>query len=134
VSPRYVDERPKDLRTDVLDAWHRLRADAGREGHALCLQDGKRSVGQQRREFAEAVRRSGTPEQAARYVLPPEKSMHVKGIAVDVQPFSSAALVARHGRALGWCRRYENEYWHFEYDRSYPAAGCPALLPSAVGT
>jgi LAS superfamily LD-carboxypeptidase LdcB len=118
----------------MLDAWHRLRADARRHGNALCLQDGKRSTGQQLHEFAEAVRRFGTPEQAAGYVLPPEKSMHVRGIAVDVQPLSSADWAAGHGHALGWCRRYLNEYWHFEYDRTYATAGCPTLLPNAIGT
>jgi D-alanyl-D-alanine dipeptidase len=32
------------------------------------------------------------------------------------------------------CRRYQNEYWHFEYDPDHAAAGYPALLPSATGT
>lgn len=131
---RYVDEPPKGLRRDALDAWRRLRATAAEQGGRLCLHDGKRSVGQQQREFDEAVRRFGTEELAARYVLPPEKSMHVKGIAVDVQPLDSAAWVERNGQALGWCRRYENEPWHFEYSRNHVTEGCPALLPSATGT
>lgn len=131
---RYVDEEPGGLRQDVLDAWHRLRATAGEQGVRLCVQDGKRSVGQQQREFDEAVRRFGNAELAARYVLPPEKSMHVKGLAVDVQPLESAGWVERNGRALGWCRRYLNEEWHFEYDPGYVTAGCPAMLPSASGS
>ena len=131
---RYVDEQPEGLRPDVLEAWRRLRAAATAQGVGLCLNDGKRSVGQQRREFEEAVRRFGTAELAARYVLPPEKSMHVKGIAVDVQPLESAAWVQHHGPALGWCRRYLNEEWHFEYDAAYATAGCPVMLPSASGT
>ena len=130
---RYVDEQPKGLAPAVLVAWNRLRALAGEQGVRLCVQDGKRSVGQQQREFAEAVRRFGTPELAGRYVLPPEKSMHVKGLAVDVQPLASAGWVERNGGALGWCRRYENERWHFEYDPNYAVAGCPVLLPSATG-
>lgn len=130
---RYVDEQPRGLRPDVLDAWERLRATAEEHGIGLCLNDGKRSVGQQQREFTEAVRKFGTPELAAQYVLPPEKSMHVRGIAVDVQPIASAGWVESSGGVLGWCRRYENEYWHFEYDPTY-IAGCPALLPSATGT
>ncbi|MFD0203408.1 MULTISPECIES: D-alanyl-D-alanine carboxypeptidase family protein [Saccharothrix] len=131
---RYVDEQPEGLRPDVLRAWRELRAAAAGQGVGLCLNDGKRSVGQQRREFEDAVRRFGTEELAARYVLPPEKSMHVKGIAVDVQPLESAAWVQRHGPALGWCRRYLNEEWHFEYDPAYASTGCPAMLPSASGT
>lgn len=129
---RYVDEKPDGLRPDVLDAWRRLRAAAGEQGVTLCVQDGKRSVRQQEAEFADAVRRFGTPELAGKYVLPPEKSMHVTGIAVDVQPLASAGWVERNGAALGWCRRYQNEAWHFEYDPDYASAGCPALLPSAA--
>jgi hypothetical protein len=131
---RYVDERPDGLRPDVLRAWQRLRAAAGGQGVGLCLNDGKRSVAQQRREFEDAVRRFGNAEPAARYVLPPEKSMHVTGIAVDVQPLESAAWVERHGPALGWCRRYLNEEWHFEHDPAYATSGCPAMLPSASGS
>ncbi|KOX25980.1 peptidase M15B and M15C dd-carboxypeptidase VanY/endolysin [Saccharothrix sp. NRRL B-16348] len=131
---RYVDELPDGLRPDVLEAWHRLRAATQGQGVGLCLNDGKRSVGQQRREFEDAVRRFGTAELAARYVLPPEKSMHVTGIAVDVQPLESAAWVERHGPALGWCRRYLNEEWHFEYDPAHASTGCPPMLPSASGS
>ncbi|RBM13052.1 peptidase M15 [Prauserella sp. PE36] len=130
---RYVNEEPRGLRPDVLAAWHRLRTEAGKHGVRLCLNDGKRSAGQQRREFTDAVQRFGTEELAARYVLPPEKSMHVKGIAVDVQPHASAGWVERNGHALGWCRRYENEYWHFEYSPDHRTSGCPAMLPSATG-
>jgi hypothetical protein len=131
---RYVDEPPQRLRPDVLAAWQRLRAAAGEDRVLLCLQDGKRSVGQQQRQFADAVQQFGSAELASRYVLPPEESMHVKGIAVDVQPLASAGWVQRNGSAHGWCRRYENEAWHFEYDPAYVASGCPALLPSATGS
>jgi zinc D-Ala-D-Ala carboxypeptidase len=131
---RYVDEEPQGPRPDVLDGWKRLRAKAEAQGVRLCVQDSKRSVAQQQREFTDAVRRFGTPELAARYVLPPEKSNHVKGVAVDIQPTASAAWVEANGRALGWCRRYDNEYWHFEYDPAYETGVCPKLLPSATGS
>jgi hypothetical protein len=134
VDKRYVNEKPEGLRSDVLAAWRRLRTEAEKNSVHLCVQDGKRSVGQQQGEFDEAVRRFGTRELAARYVLPPEKSMHVKGTAVDVQPPNSAAWVEEHGATLGWCRRYENETWHFEFHPDYLTDGCPALLPSATGS
>lgn len=134
VDARYVDEDPRGLRPDVLAAWQRLRAAADAAGVRLCLQDGKRSTGQQQHEFDDAVRRFGTPELAAHYVLSPARSMHVRGIAVDVQPVESAAWVEGAGRPLGWCRRYANETWHFEYDPAYVTDGCPPLLPSATGT
>ena len=131
---RYVDERPDGLRPDVLAAFQRLRAAAQADGVRMCVNDGKRSKAQQQREFDNAVHKFGTAELAARYVLPPDKSMHVKGIAVDVQPLSSAAWIEHNGRDLGWCRRYDNEKWHFEYDPHYVTDGCPPLLPSATGS
>jgi zinc D-Ala-D-Ala carboxypeptidase len=130
---RYVDEPPERLPPDTLAAWQRLRAAAGQGGVQLCLNDGKRSRDQQARQFADAVQQFGSAELASRYVLQPDESMHVEGIAADVQPLASAGWVERNGRALGWCRRYENEPWHFEYDPAYVASGCPALLPSATG-
>jgi hypothetical protein len=131
---RYVDERPERLPPDTLAAWQRLRAAAGENGVQLCLNDGKRSREQQARQFADAVQQFGSAEQASRYVLQPDESMHVVGVAVDVQPLASAAWVERNGSAIGWCRRYENEPWHFEYDPAYVTSGCPALLPSATGS
>ena len=128
VDARYVDEEPEGLRPDVLAAWRELRAAAD---VTMCVNDGKRSNAQQQREFDEAVEKFGTPELAANYVLPPGKSNHVKGIAVDVQPYAAAEWVEANGQAHGWCRRYDNEYWHFEYDPGY-TAGCPALLPDAT--
>ncbi|MEV0678721.1 D-alanyl-D-alanine carboxypeptidase family protein [Actinosynnema sp. NPDC050436] len=134
VDGRYLNEPATGLHPEVLAAWQRLVDAAGGKGVRLCLNDGKRSTGQQQAEFDASVRQLGSPELAAKYVLPPEKSMHVKGRAVDIQPQDSAIWVERNARSLGWCRRYDNEYWHFEYDPSYVDSGCPALLPSATGS
>lgn len=131
---RYVDEPPDRMPPDTLTAWQRLRAAAGEDGVQLCLNDGKRSRDQQAQQFADAVQQFGSAELASEYVLQPDESMHVVGIAVDIQPLASAGWVERNGAALGWCRRYENEPWHFEYDAAYVTSGCPALLPSATGS
>jgi hypothetical protein len=132
VDARYVDEEPDGLRADVRSAWGELRAAAEDDGVPMCVNDGKRSNAQQQAEFDEAVEKFGTPELAADYVLPPEESNHVKGFAVDVQPYAAAEWVEANGQAYGWCRRYDNEYWHFEYDRAYTEDGCPGLLPDAT--
>jgi zinc D-Ala-D-Ala carboxypeptidase len=58
----------------------------------------------------------------------------VIGFAVDIQPIESAKWVEKNGNTLGWCRRYENEQWHFEYHASYSTGGCPPMLPKAVGS
>ncbi|MFJ8961692.1 D-alanyl-D-alanine carboxypeptidase family protein [Lentzea sp. NPDC102401] len=135
IDARYFDEDPRGLRPEVLKAWLALRAKASEQGVKLCLNDGKRSRQQQQAEFDEAVKKFGTEELASKYVLnPPDRSMHVIGFAVDVQPIESAKWVEKNGNSLGWCRRYENEQWHFEYNAGYPTGGCPALIPSATGS
>ncbi|WP_330276689.1 D-alanyl-D-alanine carboxypeptidase family protein [Lentzea sp. NBC_00516] len=135
IDARYFDEEPRGLRPEVLKAWLALRAKASEQGVKLCLNDGKRSRQQQQAEFDEAVKKFGTEELASKYVLnPPDRSMHVIGFAVDIQPIESAKWVENNGSSLGWCRRYENEQWHFEYNAGYPTGGCPALIPSATGS
>ncbi|WP_176929512.1 D-alanyl-D-alanine carboxypeptidase family protein [Lentzea albidocapillata] len=135
IDARYFDEEPEGLPPEVLQAWLQLRQKASEQGIKLCLNDGKRSRQQQQAEFDEAVEKFGTEELASKYVLnPPDRSMHVIGLAVDIQPIESAKWVEKNGGALGWCRRYENEQWHFEYDSRYATGGCPALIPSATGS
>jgi D-alanyl-D-alanine carboxypeptidase len=135
IDARYFDEKPDGLPPEVLKAWQTLRTKASEQGVQLCLNDGKRSRQQQQKEFDEAVKKFGTEELASRYVLnPPDRSMHVLGQAVDIQPIESAKWVEKNGSTLGWCRRYENEQWHFEYNAGYPTGGCPALVPSATGS
>ncbi|MFC3448987.1 D-alanyl-D-alanine carboxypeptidase family protein [Amycolatopsis speibonae] len=133
VDKRYVDEETSGMRPDVIEAWKAVRAKAKAQNVELCVNDGKRSRAQQQQEFDKAVKRFGSVEQAKKWALQPETSMHVKGIAVDIQPLNSASWVDKNGGALGWCRRYDNEKWHFEYDPAYVTGGCPALLPSATG-
>jgi len=134
IDARYLDEAPDGLRGDVLEAWKSLRAKASTEGVTLCLNDGKRSRSQQQKEFDDAVEKFGNAELAGRYVLPPDKSMHVLGYAIDIQPIESAKWIEKNGSPFGWCRRYENEQWHFEYNAGYSTGGCPALVPSATGS
>lgn len=135
IDARYLDEAPAGLRPEVSQAWKTLRAKASEQGVQLCLNDGKRSRQQQQKEFDEAVQKFGTKELASRYVLnPPDRSMHVRGYAVDIQPIESAQWVEKNGSTLGWCRRYENEQWHFEYDARYSTGGCPPLEKSATGS
>jgi zinc D-Ala-D-Ala carboxypeptidase len=128
VDHRYQDKQPIGMRPEVVQAWQRVRAEATRQGVTLCLHDGKRSAAQQQREFDYQAFLHGK-DQAALKVLPPEKSMHVKGFAADVQPRTSAAWLEQTAGKYGWCRRYDNEYWHFEYNANYATAGCPARQP-----
>lgn len=78
------------------------------------------------------MRRYGGASEAARWVLPPERSLHVQGRAVDVGDEAAAHWLEANGSAWGLCRRYENEWWHFEL-LTAPGGSCPALAPSAGG-
>ncbi|GAA1982836.1 D-alanyl-D-alanine carboxypeptidase family protein [Catenulispora subtropica] len=102
---------------------------AGRHaGVALTVNSGYRSAAYQQRVYDCWVAQTGSAEAARRHALPPAESAHVAGTAVDVAPPSAAAWLEHSAGKYGLCRRYENEPWHFEYQGSYSAHGCPALL------
>ncbi len=102
-------------------------------GLDLQVTSGFRSTATQQRLYGQAIAKYGSPEMARRWVLPPTESAHVKGQAVDVGPRAAAAWLEKRGVRYGICRRYVNEWWHFE--RLAPAIGqpCPALEPHAGG-
>jgi zinc D-Ala-D-Ala carboxypeptidase len=112
-------------------AFARAFAAARRAGLRPYINSGWRSKRFQQVLFDRAIAKYGSRTKAMRWVLPPNKSAHVKGYAADVEPRSSAAWLERHGGQYGLCRRYDNEWWHFEY---LATADCPARLPSAAGT
>src|SRR5450631_955961 len=114
-------------------AFNRARTAALAAGLDLRVNSGLRSVAEQQRLYDEAIARYGSPEKARHWVLPPAESSHVKGLAIDVGPPAAASWLEKYGVRYGLCRRYVNEWWHFE--RLAPAVGqrCPALEPYAGG-
>ena len=62
----------------------------------------------------------------------PERSTHVRGLAVDVGPTDAAYWLIQHGAEYGLCQIYANEIWHFERVVR-PGGTCPPLLPDATG-
>lgn len=124
----YFDEDPDGLRPDVIKAWRNVEKHANADGLIVCLNDGKRSTAQQQAQYDQYVREYGK-KSADQLVLRPEKSAHVTGIAIDLQPADAYRWLGKTDGAYGFCRRYDNEPWHFEYDVSYFEKGCPARLP-----
>ena len=110
------------------------RIGALRVGLKINITSGFRSAAEQQRLYDEAVAKYGSPEMARHWVLPPAESDHVKGLAIDVGPPASAAWLEKHGVLYGLCRRYVNEWWHFE--RLAPNVGqrCPTMEPYAGGS
>ncbi|MFC8191044.1 D-alanyl-D-alanine carboxypeptidase family protein [Cellulomonas sp. NPDC057328] len=95
----------------------------------LTLTSGLRTAAEQQELVDEAVARYGVPE-AYRWVLPPEHSAHVQGLAVDVGPTAGAYWLQQHGPDLGLCPTYANEVWHFEL-LPEGAAACPEPRPDS---
>jgi zinc D-Ala-D-Ala carboxypeptidase len=121
------------LEPALSQAFTRARTAALAAGLDLVVNSGLRSVAEQQRLYDEAIARYGSPGKARRWVLPPAESSHVRGLAIDVGPPAAASWLEKYGVRYGLCRRYVNEWWHFE--RLAPAIGqrCPALEPYAGG-
>ncbi|RJO68210.1 peptidase M15 [Nocardia panacis] len=107
---------------------------AEREAHAqgvpLSITSGYRTPEQQRWLWEDGIRTHGSPDEARRWVLPPEESTHVSGRAVDVGPQGGAQWLEANGSRWGLCRMYGNEWWHFEL-ATLPGAACPPVRPDA---
>ncbi|MET0864097.1 MAG: D-alanyl-D-alanine carboxypeptidase family protein [Nakamurella sp.] len=125
--PQYVDEQPTGLQPDLVAAWQTALAQAAAVGVTLCLEDGKRSRTQQQATYDDYVKQYGQA-MADEYVLPPEQSAHVLGLAIDVQPLAGHNWLEQTAGSLGLCRTYDNETWHFEYDPIFVTQGCPTRM------
>lgn len=103
---------------------------AAAEGVSLTITSGKRSAQEQRKLVDEAIEKYGSVQEAHRWVLPPESSAHVQGLALDVGPTDGALWLGQHGLEFGLCRVYANEVWHFE---KLPdgLTECPAMHPDS---
>lgn len=118
---RFPAEDLGGLAAESRAAFTTARAEAfWRDGQLIGLTSGHRDAAEQRRIFAEEVRRTGSVSAARRRVLPPEESRHVRGLALDVRPAEGARWLERHGGRYGLYRVYDNEWWHFEYATTEP--------------
>lgn len=120
---------PTALDPVLADRFAAAQAAAGAAGVPLTLTSGWRSAAEQEALVDEALATYGSAQEAHRWVLPPEKSAHVAGLAVDVGPMEGALWLGERAEDFGLCRTYDNEWWHFE---PMPAdGGCPAPLPDS---
>lgn len=101
------------------------------QGIHLTITSGWRSAADQQTVLDQAVARYGATE-ARRWALPPDRSAHVRGEAIDVGDTAGARWLTAHGATFGLCRVYANEVWHFEPTVG-PGGTCPALRPDSSG-
>ncbi|MCR5976617.1 peptidase M15 [Gordonia jinghuaiqii] len=116
----------------VLSAAYREASNTARAQNVpLWITSGKRTFGEQRQMWRDAIATYGSPETARRWVLPPTESPHVHGDAIDVGPREGAAWLEKAGYRWGLCRTFANEWWHFEVV-TVPGLRCPPMWPDAA--
>lgn len=105
------------------------QAQAAQDGVELTVTSGLRTAAEQDALYAEAVDEHGADD-APRWVLPADRSPHVRGRAVDVGPVEGREWLVENGARWGLCQVYDNEPWHFEL-RTEPGGECPERMPDA---
>jgi hypothetical protein len=116
-----------NLDSALLDALRQAATDAADDGIEFVVDSGWRSPAYQEQLLHEAGLKYGSKEEAARWVVTPNRSAHVSGDAVDIGPSGAAAWLSEHGAEYGLCRIYGNEPWHYELRPEAIAHGCPAV-------
>ncbi|WP_328333440.1 M15 family metallopeptidase [Kribbella sp. NBC_00382] len=128
---QYSEESIEGLGPVLRGRLRKAMAVAKAQGVPMRINSGRRSATKQQRLFDEALQKYGSYKAAIRWVLPPDKSEHVHGRAVDIAPQPAMAWLERVGWKYGICRVYENEPWHFEALRA-PGRKCPPLQTSSA--
>jgi zinc D-Ala-D-Ala carboxypeptidase len=114
-----------NLDAALLGALRRAATDAADDGVLFVVDSGWRSPAYQEQLLHAAVLKYGSEEEAARWVVTPDRSAHVSGDAVDIGPSAAAAWLSERGAEYGLCQIYGNEPWHHELRPQAIAHGCP---------
>jgi D-alanyl-D-alanine carboxypeptidase len=123
----------QDLDPNLRYRFLAAQAAAKKEGIALEITSGFRTLSRQKFLFSQAVKKYGSYENAAKWVAPAEISHHPLGLAIDVnypKDPSSAKWLEINGYKFGLCRVFKNEWWHFEPNIA-PGWKCPKMLKDA---
>lgn len=125
---------PKKLNKTLEHRFFAARAAARKDGVSLKITSGYRSLERQTFLFKRAIKRHGSYEEAAKWVLPPDISHHPLGLAIDVNypdgP-KAAYWLEVNGYKFGLCRVFKNEWWHFEGTIA-PGSKCPKMYKNAL--
>jgi D-alanyl-D-alanine carboxypeptidase len=118
---------PTGLDPGLVDAFEQARAAASRAGHQLTITSGFRTATEQAAMLDAEIAERGSRAEALWWVFPPDESMHVQGLAIDVGDGPAADWLVDHGARFGLCHTLDWEWWHFEWRARWAASGdCPA--------
>jgi hypothetical protein len=123
-----------DLNIHVKNRFLAAQSKARKEGINLVITSGFRTADRQEYLFKRAIAKYGSEKEASKWVLPPDKSHHPDGIALDINypgDPEDTKWLELNGYKYGLCRVYKNEWWHFEPVIA-PGETCPALVPNAL--
>lgn len=129
--PAGSSEMTYGLTPELATAYSLAHQEAARQLVPLWITSGYRTWDEQQQLWASALVQYGTPAEAQRWVLPPDRSTHVTGEAIDVAPYQGALWLEANGNRWGLCRTYANEWWHFEVV-TVPGGVCPPMIADAA--
>jgi hypothetical protein len=117
---------PTGLHPGIVEAFEQARAAAAGDGHELTINSGFRTAAEQAALLDEEIVARGSRAEALWWVFPPDRSMHVQGLAIDVGDGPAADWLAEEGARYGLCRTLSWEWWHFEWRARWESTGtCP---------
>lgn len=106
---------------------HRLRQLVQASGGRITITSGHRSVERQQQLWDAAVKKYGSPQAARKWVAPPGKSNHNRGIAADLG--GDLALAKRLAPQFGLYMPMGHEPWHIEPAGSRSKSAPQAYTP-----
>ena len=125
---------PGQLHPGLVSAVTAAQQAASAEGFDLVVTSGYRTPERQQELLDDEIAERGSYEAASRWVFPPDRSMHVLGLAVDVGDGPAADWLDANGASWGLCRTLDWEWWHFEWrERWESARSCPAPAVDVAG-
>ena len=122
------------MNINVKNRFLAAQSEAKKEGINLVITSGFRTAERQEYLFNRAIQKYGSAKEASKWVLPPDKSHHPDGIALDINypgDPEDTKWLELNGYKYGLCRVYKNEWWHFEPVIA-PGETCPPLVANAL--